>query len=118
MPLNSEEAARSQSKIIEFFSDNTNKDNTRSCAPSSLDAEKISNLNPQVEKVPLLKELVSKAEGTAKMVWSVVKPTTTPSSRAEPQNPSNFSEVACKSKVKRGKNQIKLLRHLSYPYLI
>ena len=36
------------------------------------------------------------------MVWSVVKPNTTPTSPVEPQNPSNFSEVACKSKVKRG----------------
>ena len=75
--------------------------------------KKTSNLSPQVEKVPLLKESVSEAEGTANMVWSVVKPNTTPTSPVEPQNPSNFSEVACKSKVKRGGNQIKL----SYPYI-
>ena len=93
--------ARSQSRIIEFLSDNANKDNTWLCASSSPDAEETSNLSPQVEKVPLLKESVSQAEGTAKMVWSIVKPNTTPTSPVEPQNPSNFSEVACKSKVKR-----------------
>ena len=110
--------ARSQSRISEFLSDNANKDNTRLCAPSCPDAKKTSNLIPQVEKVPLLEESVSEAEGTAKMVWSVVKPTTTPTSPVEPQNPSNFSEVACKSMVKRGENQIKRLRHLSYSYII
>ena len=118
IPLNSEEVARSQPRIIDFLSDNANKDNTRLCASSSPDAEKTSNLSPQVEKVPLLKESVSEAEGTANMVWSVVKPNTTPTSPVEPQNPSNFSEVACKSKVKRGEYQIKPLRHLSYPYII
>ena len=50
----------------------------------------------------MIKKSVSEAEGTAKMVCSVVKPNTTPTSPVEPQNPSNFSEVACKSKVKRG----------------
>ena len=118
IPLNSEEVARSQPRIIDFLSDNANKDNTRLRASSSPDAEKTSNLSPQVEKVPLLKESVSKAEGTANMVWSIVKPNTTPTSPVEPQNPSNFSEVASKSKVKRGENQIKPLRHLSYPYII
>ena len=118
IPLNSEEVVRSQPRIIEFLSDNANKDNTRLCASSSPDAEKTSNLSPQVEKVPLLKESVSEADGTAKMVWSVVKPNTTPTSPVESQNPSNFSEVTCKSKVKRGGNQIKPLRHLSYPYKI
>ena len=102
IPLNSEEVARSQPRIIEFLSDNANKVNTRLCASSSPDAEKTSNLSPQFEKVPLLKESVSDAEGTAKMVWLVVKPNTTPTSPVEPQNPSNFSEVASKSKVKRG----------------
>ena len=68
IPLNSE-VARSQPKIIEFLSDNANEDSSRLCAPSSPDAEKTSNLNPQVEKVPLLKESVSEAEGTAKMLW-------------------------------------------------
>ena len=97
IPLNSEEVARSQPRIIEFLSDNANKDNTRLCAPSCPDAEETSNLSPQVEKVPLLKESVSEAEGTAKMAWSVVKPNTTPTSPVEPQNPSNFSKVACKS---------------------
>ena len=97
---------------------NANKDNARLRAPSSPHAEKTSNLSPQVEKVPLLKESVSEAEGTAKMVCLVVKPSTTPTSPVEPQNPSNFSEIACKSKVKRGENQIKSLRHLSYPYII
>ena len=118
-PPNLEEVARSQARIIEFLSNNPNKDNTRLCAPSSPDAKKTSNLSPQVEKVSLLNESVSEAEGTAKMVWSIVKPSTTPTSPVEPQNPSNFSEVACKSKVKRGGgNQIKPLRHLSYPYII
>ena len=41
---------------------------------SSLDAEKTSHLSHEVEKVLLLKESVSDAEGTAKMVWWVVKP--------------------------------------------
>ena len=36
-----------------------------------------------------------------KMEWSVVKPNTTSTSTVEPQNPSNLSEVASKSKVKR-----------------
>ena len=103
IPLNSEEVARSQPRIIEVLSDNANKDNTRLYAPSSPNAEKPSNLSPQVEKVLLLKESVSEAEGTANMVWSVVKPNTTPTSPVEPQNPSNFSEVACRSKVKRGR---------------
>ena len=109
IPLNSEEVTRSQPRIIEFLSDNANKDNTRQCASSSPDAEKTSNLSRPVEKVPLLKESVSEAEGTAKMVWSVVKPNATRTSPVEPQNSSNFSEVACKSKVKRGGNQIKPL---------
>ena len=116
--LNSKEEARSQPRIIAFLNDNANKDNIRLCASSRPDAEKTSNLSPQVEKVSLLKESVSEAEGTAKMVWPVVKPNTTLTSPVEPQHPSNFSEVACKSKVKRGENQIKPLRHLSYPYII
>ena len=101
--------ARSQPRIIEFLSYNANKDNTRLCAPSCPDAEETSNLSPQVEKVPLLKETVSEAEGTAKMVWSVVKPNTTPISPVEPQNPSNFSEIVCKSKVKRGEKSNKAI---------
>ena len=56
IPLTSEEVARSQPRIIEFLSDNANKGNTRLCAPSNPDAEETSNLSPQVEKVPLLKE--------------------------------------------------------------
>ena len=40
IPLNSEEVARSQPRIIEFLSDHANKDNTRLCAPSSSNAEK------------------------------------------------------------------------------
>ena len=72
--LNSEELARSQTRINEFFSENANKDNTRRCAPSSPDVNKTSNPSIQVEKVSLLKELVSEAEGTAKMVCLVVKP--------------------------------------------
>ena len=36
------------------------------------------------------------------MVWSVVKLNTTSTSPVEPQNPRNFTEVACKSKIKRG----------------
>ena len=103
-PLNSEEVALSQPRISEFLSDNANKDSTRSSAPSSPDAKKTSNLSPQVEKVPLLKKSVSEAEGTGKVAWSVVKPNTTSTSSVEPQNPSNFSDVACTSKVKRGKN--------------
>ena len=106
--------ARSQPRINEFLGDNANKDNTRPCAPSSPDAKKTSNLSPQVEKVPLLKQSVSDFEGTAKMVWSVVKPNTASTSPVKFQNPSNFSEVACKSRVKLGKNQIKSQRHLSY----
>ena len=101
--LNSEEVALSQPRISEFLSDNANKDSTRPTAPSSPDAEKTSNLSPQAEKVPLLKESVSKAEGTAKVTWSVVKPSTTSTSLVEPQNPSNSSDIACTSKVKQGK---------------
>ena len=52
--LNSEEVALSQPRITEFLSDNANKNNTRLCASSSPDAEKTSNLSPQVEKVRLL----------------------------------------------------------------
>ena len=52
-PLNLEEKARSQPRISEFVSDNVNKNNTRKCAPSSPDAEKRSNLSPQIEKVSL-----------------------------------------------------------------
>ena len=102
--LNSEEVALSQPRISEFLSDNANKDSIRPTAPSSPDAEKTSNLSPQVAKVPLLKESVSEAEGTAKVAWSVVKPSTTSTSLVEPQNPSNSSDIACTSKVKRGKN--------------
>ena len=103
-PLNSEEMALSQPRISEFLSDNANKESTRPSAPSSPDAEKTSNLSPQVEKVPLLKESVSEAEGTAKVAWSVVKPNTTSTLPVELQNPSNSSDVACRSEVKRGKN--------------
>ena len=110
IPLNSEEVARSHPKIIEFLSDNSNKDNTRLSALSSPDAKETSNMSPQVQKVLLLKELVSEAEVSAKMVWYVVKPNTTPTSPVEPQNPSNFSEVASKSKVKLGKKSNKAIR--------
>ena len=103
-PLNSEEVALSQPRISEFLSDNANKDSTRPSTPSSPDAEKTSNVNPQVEKVPLLKEFVSEAEGTAKVAWSVVKPNTTSNPPVEVQNPSNSLDVACRSEVKRGKN--------------
>ena len=48
IPLNSEEVSRSQPRINELLSDNANKNNTRPCAPSSLDAKKTSNLSPQV----------------------------------------------------------------------
>ena len=65
--LNSEEVALSQPRISEFLSDNANKDSIRPTAPSSPDVKKTSNLIPQVEKVPLLKESVSEAEGTAKV---------------------------------------------------
>ena len=78
IPQNSEEVARSQPRIDKFLSDSANKDNTRPCALSSPDAEETSNLSPQVKNVLLLKESFSEAEGTAKMVWSVVKPNTTP----------------------------------------
>ena len=101
--------ARSKPRIKEFLSDNANKGNTQQYAPSSPDAEKISNLSSQDEKVSLLKESVSDAEGTAKTVWSVVKPNTTSTSPAEPQNPSNLSEVSCKSKVKRRKKSNKAI---------
>ena len=102
--LNSEEVALSQPRISEFLSDNANKDSTRPTAPSSPDPEKSSNLSPQVEKVPLLKESVSEAEGTAKVAWSVVKPNTTSTSLVELQNSSNSLDVACTFKVKRGEN--------------
>ena len=103
-PLNSEEMALSQPRISEFLSDNANKESTRPSAPSSPDAEETSNLSPQVEKVPLLKEFVSEAEGTAKVAWSVVKPNTTSTPPVEFQNPSNSSDVACRSELKRGEN--------------
>ena len=103
-PLNSEEVALSQPRISEFLSGNANKESTRPSAPSYPDAEKTSNLSPQVEKVPLLKEYVSEAEGTAKVAWSVVKPNTTSTPPVELQNPSNSSDVACRSEVKGGKN--------------
>ena len=67
----------SQPRISKFLSDNANKESTRPSVPSSPDAEKTPNLSPQVEKVPLLKESVSEAEGTAKVACSVVKPNTT-----------------------------------------
>ena len=102
-PLNSE-VALSQPIISEFLSDNANKDSTLPSATSSPDAEKASNLSPQVEKVPLRKESVSETEGTAKWAWSVVKPNTTSTPSVELQNPSNSSVVACRSEVKRGKN--------------
>ena len=105
-PLNSE-VALSQPRISEFLSDNANKESTRPSAPSSQDAEKTSNLSPQVEKVPLLKEFVSEAESTAKVAWSVLKPNTTSTPPVELQNPSNSSDVACRSEVKRGKTMKK-----------
>ena len=86
------------------MSENANKGSTWPSAPFSPDAEKTSNLKPQVEKVPLLKESVSKAEGSAKVAWSVVKPNTTSTSPVGPQNPNNSSDIACTSEVKRGKN--------------
>ena len=103
-PLNSEQVALSeQPRISEFLGDNANKDSIWPTAPSSPDVEKTSNLSTQVENVPLLKESVSEAEGTAKVAWSVVKPSTTSTSLVEPQNPSNSSDIACTSKVKREK---------------
>ena len=109
-PLSSEKVALSKPRISEFLSDNANEDSNRPSAPSSPEAEKTSNLSPQVEKVLLLKESVSEAEGTAKMAWSVVKPNTTSTFPVEPQNPSNSSDIACTSKVKRGKNTKKTER--------
>ena len=103
-PLNSEEVALSQPRISELLSDNANKDSIRPSAPSSPDAEKPSNLSSQVEKVPLLMESVSEAEGSAKVAWSVVKPNTTSIPPVELQNQSNSSDVACRSEVKRGKS--------------
>ena len=66
--------------------------------------KKTSNLDPQVEKVPLLKESVSEAEGTAKVARSVVKPNTTSTYPVEPQNPCSSSDIACTFEVKREKN--------------
>ena len=66
----------------------------------------------------MLKESVSEAEGTANMVWSAVKPNITSTSPVEPQNPSNFSEVSCKSKMKQREKSNKALRHLGYPFMI
>ena len=95
--LISEEVALSQSRISEFLSDNASKDKTRLPAPSCPDSEKTSNLSPQVEKVPLLKESVSiEAEGIAKKVWSVVKPNTSSIPPVERQNPSNSLDVSCR----------------------
>ena len=74
--LNSKEVARSQPRISQLLSDNANKNNTRLCALFSQDAEKTSNLSTQLEKIPLLNELVSEAEGTSKMIRAVVKPNT------------------------------------------
>ena len=65
-----------QPRINEFLSDSANNDSSRPSAPSRPDAEKTSNLSPQVEKILLLKKSVSEAEGTAKVAWSVVKPNT------------------------------------------
>ena len=109
IPLKLEEVARSQPRISEFLSDNAEKDNTWPCAPSSPDAENTSNLSSQVEKIPLLKKSDSEAEGTSNIVWLVVKPNTTSISLVEPQNPSNFSKVACKSKVKLGEKSNKAI---------
>ena len=104
-PLNSEKVALSQPRISEFLSDNASKDKARLSAPSSPDSEKTSILSPQVEKVPLLKESVStEAEGTAKVARSVLKPNTSSTPRVESQNPSNSSDVTCRSEVKRRKN--------------
>ena len=66
--------------------------------------KKTSNLTPQVEKVFLLKESVSEVEDTAKVAWSVVKPNASSTSPVTPQNPTNSSDIACTSKVKREKN--------------
>ena len=103
-PPNSEEVALSQPRISEFLIDNANKDSTRPSAPSSPDVKKTSNLSFQVGKVLLLKESVSKAEGTAKVAWSVVKPNTTSTPPVELRKISNSSDVDCRSEVKRGKN--------------
>ena len=100
-PLNTEEVALSQPRISEFLSGNANKDSNRPSALSSPDAEKTSNLSPQVEKDPLLKESVSEAESTPKVAWLVVKPNTTSTSPVEPQNPSKSSDIACTFKVKK-----------------
>ena len=87
------------------MSDNANKSEIWSIAPSSPDSEKTSNLSLQVKKARLLKESVStEGESTAKVVWSVVKPNTFSTSLVEPQNPSNFPDVACRSEMKGGKN--------------
>ena len=59
-PLKSEEVTLSQPRISEFLSDNANKDSIQPTAPSSPDVEKTSNLSPQVENVPLLKESLQK----------------------------------------------------------
>ena len=62
------------------------------------------NLNAlMLKKVPLLKESVSEAEGTAKVTWSIVKPNTASTFSAEPQNPSNSSDITCTYQVKREK---------------
>ena len=77
--LNSEEVALSQIRIREFLSDNANKDKTRPSAPSSPDGKK------------------------TKMALSVVKPNTTSTSPVEPQNPINYSDIACTSEMKKVK---------------
>ena len=108
--LNSAEAALSQTRINEFLSDNANKDKTRPSTPSSSNAEKTLNPSPQVEKVPLLNESVSEAEGTAKVAWSFVKSNTTSNSPVDSQNPSNSSDIASTFEVKREKNYKKKKR--------
>ena len=109
--LISEEVALSQPRISEFLSDNANKDNTRPSAPSCSNAEETSNLSPQVEKVSWLKESASEAEGTAKVAWLVVKPNTTSTPPVEPKNPSNSSDIASTSEVKRGKTKKQVMKN-------
>ena len=103
IPQNSEEVARSQPRIDKFLSDSANKDNTRPCALSSPDAEETSNRSPQVKKVLLLKGIVLRSWGYSKngMVGCETEyhPLLPP---LEFQNPNNFLEIACKSKVNRG----------------
>ena len=71
-------------------------------ALSSSNAEETSNLSPQVENVSLLKSVSTVAEATAEVASSIVKPNTTSTSPAEPQNISKSSNLSKSSNAFAG----------------